>query len=762
MASNQMLASKIMITFEPPAAPNVPNLATAVFAIAGVTERGWWGSGVLSTSMEQWQGYHGDCTSTSSDMWNTADLFYKNGGTFLVTSRVTAATGSGSGRTSNAVKAALEFPTADLTATYGSVTSVETAPFTLAAADTFACTTNIESDVATFDAAAATHTGSVATIFDCTGGKSFVINVTNYNSDVDQTISLSDNATLGIADALFQLNLQLKGVVATNDGTGHVLLTSIQKGDGTKTGGAKFIIRAAGSALASLGLTAATYEGTGDVASITSVTALEFKTVVEADIARASVTINADGTVTVATRTLGASGSIQCTASNCVTKINFDTDPHLGSAAGATNTFALKGRTAGAYANNCTFEVAYATSGEDERFNLTVLYQGRISEVWPNATMDSADDRYLGTLMGSTSSTSYDTGSKLVKFLDHSVSGSTLVKRPANGNYGPMTVGADGLGGIIDGDFYGDAVKKDGLQSFNIVADISMVAVPGLATATIASDLITYVETTRGGLAIAILDPPTGYTGAQIIAWVETTASLLESSECAAIWWPRLLVSNRWRSVFGTAKSVVVPPCGAIAGLRARLDGKSTGGKYVNAAGLVNGVLRGVIGFEGCEEGQIHEVQTEECRDLVFPKRINPITKPQGGGPIYVDGEKGLMSTGSWPFIWQRYAVNHIARSIKLGLEWSRHADINDDLLSDMNKACDSGYLKNELASSKQAKGCLKGYYVDTSAAVNPPSLGDAERTAVRIGLAVGNPNLWVEVRIARDNSATNDKSVAA
>ena len=762
MANNQMLASKIMITFEPPKAPNVPNLATAVFAIAGVLERGWWGYGVITTSMDQWEGYHGDCTSTSSDMWNTADLFYKNGGTFLVTSRVTAATGSGGSRTSDAVKASLEFPTADLAATYGSVTSVETAPFTLAAADTFACTTNIGADVATFDAAAATHTGSVATTFDCTGGKSFLINVQNYNGGANQTISLSANAQATIAGVLFELTLQLKGVLATNDGTGHVLLTSVQKGNGAVAGGAKFEI-ISGTALTALGLTAAVYEGTGDVASITSVTADEFKTVVEADIASASVTINGDGTVTVATRTLGASGSIQCTTSNAVTKMNFDTDPHVGSAAGIANTFRLKGRTAGAYANGCTFEVEDATSGEAERFNLTIYYQGRLAEVWPNATMDSTDDRYLGTLMGLTTAlTSIDAGSKLVKFLDHSLSGSTLTKRPANGTYGPMTSGADGLSGIDDGDFYGDAVKKDGVQAFNIIADISMVACPGRATATIASDLITYVETTRGGLAIALLDPPASYTGAQIIAWVEITASLLESSECAAIFWPRLLVANRWKSVFGTAKGVVVPPCGAIAGLRARLDGKSTGGKYVNAAGLVNGVLRGIIGFENCENGEIHEVQTEECRDLVFPKRINPITKPQGGGPFYVDGEYGLMSTGSWPFIWQRYAVNHIARSIKVGLEWSRHMDINDDLLANMNKSCDSGYLKNELAASKQAQGCLKGYYVDTSAAINPPALGEAERTAVRIGLAVGKPNLWVEVRIARDDSATNDKTVAA
>ena len=82
-------------------------------------------------------------------------------------------------------------------------------------------------------------------------------------------------------------------------------------------------------------------------------------------------------------------------------------------------------------------------------------------------------------------------------------------------------------------------------------------------------------------------------------------------------------VINPAKSVFGPADKIVVPPSGIIAGVYSRTNSGRPGGVYDPPAGIDVGRMFGVLGFE------TDEVLEERKRDLVYPKRVNPLTTGQ-------------------------------------------------------------------------------------------------------------------------------------
>ncbi|MBN2527636.1 MAG: phage tail sheath subtilisin-like domain-containing protein, partial [Deltaproteobacteria bacterium] len=192
------------------------------------------------------------------------------------------------------------------------------------------------------------------------------------------------------------------------------------------------------------------------------------------------------------------------------------------------------------------------------------------------------------------------------------------------------------------------------------VQDLSLLIVPGRATSAVHNAMVSYCEIARDGMVFAILDPPANQSATDVVTYVTTTAALQELTEYAAIYWPRVEVLNPAKSVFGSADKVVVPPSGIIAGVYARTDGARPGGVYDPPAGIEKGVMFGVLGFE------TSEVLEEPKRDLVYPKRINPLTTGSGL-PRFIDGSRTLKSSGNFPYVAERRGVIFIERSLKQG-----------------------------------------------------------------------------------------------
>jgi hypothetical protein len=194
------------------------------------------------------------------------------------------------------------------------------APFVLAAGQTLLFNPNATGVVtATFAAAAATVTAVTGTYTSFVGGETLVLAL-DQQSSFTVTFQAGDNT---LAAIISRINLVYGQVIASN-ASSQLKLTSTKLGTGSQ------IIITAGAAVTTLGLTAATTNGTGDAVDITAVTQAEVVTKLQAASALVSVTTSAAGFPRIVSK-LSGTGTIQVTGG---------TATGLGFAVGATATTA--------------------------------------------------------------------------------------------------------------------------------------------------------------------------------------------------------------------------------------------------------------------------------------------------------------------------------------------------------------------------------------------------------------------------------------
>lgn len=735
--SNALLSSKVAILEEEPRVRTIDAVQTSIVAMVGITERGPIGVPTLVTSFDEFRDIFGGFTA-DADLTLAAQGFFENEGQFLYVIRTVHYTDPATPGTKTSAAAQVNLQTAASGPTAGSITGTETEPFDLDPGDTLV----IDVDgggavVATFDAAAASVTGGNTETFALTDGWSFSFDVNGVTQTVTfNTAEFGDIANATAAEVAAVINAEAEGIQATVN-AGAVVITTDRKGTSATIDN---FSDNTGTPVATLGFTAASDTGTGDVANIDEVTVAEVKALVEADVA--GLTVNdVGGAVQIVSNTTGAGSSIQVTgASTADAKFGFDNAVHSGTTGAAVNTLQVDGKYDGEYANDLQIQVAPATSGETERFDLTVLDNGLIAEFFPNVTMIDTEDRYVEDVVNQG-----DEESQLITVTDLDAVASS--QRPADGTSANMAGGDNGLTGLADTDFLGDSAGATGIRALDTVQDVNILLVPGQATSAVHNGMIAYCEDTRNGSMFAVLDPPSGSSATGIITYVETTALLLGLSEFGAIYWPRVKVLNPSTGVFGNVDNITVPPSGHVAGVYARTDASRPGGVYIPPAGIENGILRGVVGFE------TDEVFDEAKRDLVFPKRINILTSFPGA-PRHIDGARTLKSGGNFPYVPQRRGAIFIEQSIKNGIEFARHQNNTPKLRRTVERTI-RGFLliqmENDAFASRDPD---TAFFVDFSDKIQTSA---KNRMDGRVGLAFSDPAEFIVIRFSRDTRALEE-----
>ena len=411
-------------------------------------------------------------------------------------------------------------------------------------------------------------------------------------------------------------------------------------------------------------------------------------------------------------------------------------------------TLKVAGKWDGAYANDVTIVIGPPTSRAAGEFNLTVEDNGLITEVFPNLSMAPTKPSYVETIINHPGN-----GSRLIAVTALSSTTAAPNNLPAIGTFGPLAAGSDGLAGLTDADFVGSDAGKTGLHALDTVQQLSVLIVPGRATAAVHGAMVSYCEVTRDRGCFAILDPPANQSATDIITYAESTAAILGLTEFAALYWPRVKVLNPSTAVFGNAANLIVPPSGHIAGVYSRVDSSRPGGVFIPPAGIENGQLLGVIGFE------TDEVLSETKRDLVFPKRINPLTVFPGA-PRHIDGARTLKGDGNFPTVAERRGVIFIEQSLKLGLLFAKHHNNTEALRATLARTVTAFLLiqlKNGAFASSNPK---QAFFVDFGDALNPPSVILSGQVVGRIGLATAKPAEFIVLRFSQDTRAL-DASLA-
>lgn len=414
----------------------------------------------------------------------------------------------------------------------------------------------------------------------------------------------------------------------------------------------------------------------------------------------------------------------------------------------------IDGASNGTYANALAVRVADASDGDAAAFNLFVMRAGIIVERFPSVSMDDTSERYVEAVVNDP-----EAGSSLVRVTDLDAAGDAAAQRPANVLSTSLTGGDDGLTGLADADFVGGTSDggRVGIRVLDVFPEVSLLIVPGRATAVVQNAMVAYCEVTRNKEVFPILGPPAGSSATGMVTYVESTAALLNLSEFGAMYWPRVEVANPSKAVFGNGARITVSPDGYVAGVYARTDGAREGGVYDPPAGIEKGVLFGVLGFE-----------TDECldeakRDIVYPKRINPLTTAPGL-PRYIDGTRTLKGNGNFPSVAERRGVIFIQQSIKRGIQFARHKNNDEALRAEVERTVES-FLGVQMAlKAFRSKDPKTAFFVDfdvPGVSLNTPAVVFANKLVGRVGLATQKPADFVIVSYSQDTRAFNEAAAA-
>lgn len=730
-------ASKVTTPEESPRVRQIQGVPTADTGMVAVTERGPVGEAVLCTSFEEWQRVFGNDIA-NGDGCVAARGFFEEGGQRLSTVRVVHYADVDTPASKTSAKASLDLKTSASAPSAGSALGANPGPWDLEPGDklTIAVDGNPVAE-ATFDAAAASRVSGAET-FALSDGEELtvVIDGGDPQTVIFQAGHFADIGAATAEEVAAVLNGQLRGASATVTGGGTtVTITS------DKRGTASGVNVTGGSANAALGFATGNIAGTGDVADIDAVTYAEAKAVIEADVSGVVVS-NVGGAVRITSTTSGASSSVHVdSASTADDEFGFDNATHTGSTGASQPTLTVEGRYDGAYANELQIRIAAAQNGDAEAFDLTVLRDGFAVETFTSLTMDESAERYVETIVNDAV-----TGSALITVLDLGLVGTAEQRRPQNGTSALLSGGDDGLVGISDTDFVGSPVGKTGLYGLDLVQSLAILIAPGRATPAVQNAMISYCEVWREGHCVALLDPPAGLTAAQMVEYVTSTAALLNSSDYAAIYWPRIKVLNPSAEVYGPENEIVAPPSGVVAGVTARGDAEE-GGVYKPAAGIERGIMRSVLGFETAE------TLDERKRDLVFPKRINPLTGGDGL-PRYIDGARTLKANGNFPYLSERRGVIFIKGSIKKGLQFARHRNNDESLRAEVDRTVRLFLITEMRKGAFRTKDPATAFFIDFGPGLNPDSVAFAGKLKGRVGLATQKPAEFIIVSFSQDTRA--------
>ncbi|MEP7305172.1 MAG: phage tail sheath C-terminal domain-containing protein [Acidobacteriota bacterium] len=296
--------------------------------------------------------------------------------------------------------------------------------------------------------------------------------------------------------------------------------------------------------------------------------------------------------------------------------------------------------------------------------------------------------------------------------------------------------GNDGLvngAGVLvlnDADFTGSELLKTGLNALTPVRDAAILAIPN-ASETVTKAAIGYGD--RRGDLFLILEGPAGNDTAEI----QTYRNKL-SSKYAAIYHPWIKIGDPF-----TGQPLLVPPCGAVAGIYALTDARR--GVHKAPAGLDTGKVVVATGLE--------LKVTKGEYDGLYPVQINAILSLRDG--FHVWGSRTISADPEWLQVSIRRLFNFLEKSIENGTQWVTF-EPNDSTLWKSIERNISAFLRVQWLEGKLVGASEKeAFFVHCNAETNPPEVVDAGQVVTLIGVAPSRPAEFVIFRIRQKAGQT-------
>ena len=404
--------------------------------------------------------------------------------------------------------------------------------------------------------------------------------------------------------------------------------------------------------------------------------------------------------------------------------------PAPAEGAGPMKGYAVQALEPGSSGDQITVEVTDASEPGEDSFKLVVKQGGREAEVFDNVTAKKGPNNVV---------TKVKAESKLITIEETKGSGAVAV--PPKGSFS-LSGGESPSAGTIDvgpNDYVGNAADRTGFAGLEAVDEVTMLAVPDLASA-LQNGMIDREQFKSVQLAmiahcelmadrVAILDAPPGLNAQQVKEWRVDEAGY--DSKYATLYWPWMKIMDPL-----VGAPTFMPPSGTIAGIWARSD--NTRGVHKAPA---NEVARGVISLEtNITKGE---------HDQLNPIAVNCIRSFPGQG-IRVWGARTLSSDPEWRYLNVRRLFNYVEESILNGTNWVVF-EPNDHKLWDSVKRTVEAFLRRVWRDGALfGQSPAEAFFVKCDAENNPPENRDAGILTVEIGIAPVKPAEFVVFRISQ------------
>jgi uncharacterized protein len=339
--------------------------------------------------------------------------------------------------------------------------------------------------------------------------------------------------------------------------------------------------------------------------------------------------------------------------------------------------------------------------------------------------------------------------SKLIRVAEREMPGTVVERMPAPGAY-PLGLPVESAMPVerqpVKTDILvGDASQRSGVNGLEVAEDAKIVCFPDLmalyqagrvnmeGVQAVQQAMLDHAQ--NMGNRVAILDSPPGMTPQQIRDWRMKEVNY--DSKYAALYYPWIKVAD---PVSGG--SIMVPPCGHMAGIWARSDGQ----RGVHKA-PANEVIAGCIGLE---------YQTTSSEQAILnPEGVNVIRTFPGRG-IRVWGARTLSSDPSWRYLNVRRLFNYVEESLMRGTQWVVFEPNDMDLWERVKRDISAFLVRTWRDGALFGATAGEAFYVKCDAENNPPETRDVGQLIIEVGIAPVKPAEFVIIRLSQMQSGSS------
>jgi phage tail sheath protein FI len=364
-------------------------------------------------------------------------------------------------------------------------------------------------------------------------------------------------------------------------------------------------------------------------------------------------------------------------------------------------------------------------------FSLQVFQNGQPVELHEGLSMDNASDGYVETRINGVSD--------FVKVTDSGASGlDNAGRRPAPTTGSAPDVlenGNDGLAGLTADDFIGKPGVDNGLNAFNAIDDVSIVAVPEHVDRSVHVRGAAYCELRQDCFYIA--DCQSNITAADDVLNYKTADGIFAggnaiTSKYAALYAPWIEVTDP-----RNGGRIAIPPSGAVAGRFAGVDGER--GVHKAPAGIRDGRLNSALGL------LFGFVQADQ--EKLNPAGINLIRSFSGTGPV-IWGARTVSSDPEWRYLNVRRLFIFLRQSILAGTNWTVFEPNDRSLWKSIERNVTAFLHLQWLSGALVGQTAGEAFYVKCDSETNPPESILLGRVITEIGVAPSKPAEFVIFRI--------------